>query len=190
MGPPPPLPTWQGLSHCRSKWITGLEKATQTVQPFGYLKSGYFSMTDESLERWRSEMLAGCGTMLFQKMLKSCSEMLFLVFWLDKFCLKYSLQKSSVIFLVVNVCMTSRKNTWLYFIFLQCALLKLSGHQFQLSILCSRCSCWVYYIKRLNRIIKSGFFLPRSHIGQVSGFSRKIGRIPTRSGWLDSLATV
>ena len=34
---------------------------------------------------------------------------------------------------------------------------------------------------------KSGFFLSRSHIGRDSGFSSKIGRIPTRSGWLNIL---
>ena len=81
------------------------KKARQTVQPFGYVKSGYFSMTDESLERQRSEPLAGCGDMLFQKILKSCSAMPFLVFCLDKVCLKYLLLKSNVIFMVVNVCM-------------------------------------------------------------------------------------
>lgn len=110
------------------------KKSAQTVQPFGYVKSGFFSMTDESLERRRSEMLAGCGTMLFQKILKSCSEMPFLVFWLDKFCPKCSLQKLNVIF--VLVCMTLCANTWLYFIFLQFAFLKFSGYQSQLSILC------------------------------------------------------
>ena len=87
------------------------KKATQTVQPFGYVKLGYFSMADESRERRRSEPLAGCGDMLFQKILKSCSEMPFLVFYLDKFCLKYLLLKSNVIFMVVNVCMISGSNT-------------------------------------------------------------------------------
>ena len=30
-------------------------------------------------------------------------------------------------------------------------------------------------------------FLSRSHIGRDSGFSNKIGRIPTRSGWLSTV---
>ena len=34
---------------------------------------------------------------------------------------------------------------------------------------------------------KSGFFLSQSHIDQDSGFSSKIGIIPTKSGWLDNL---
>ena len=37
---------------------------------------------------------------------------------------------------------------------------------------------------------KSGFSLSRSHVGQDSGFSRKIAIIPTKSGWLDSLSFV
>ena len=87
-------------------------------------------MTDESLERQRSEPLAGCGDMLFQKILKSCSAMPFLVFCLDKFCLKYLLLKSNVIFMVVNVCMNSGANTRFSFMFLQCCLSNFSGHQF------------------------------------------------------------
>ena len=34
---------------------------------------------------------------------------------------------------------------------------------------------------------KSRFFLSLSHIGRDSGFSSKIGTIPTKSGWLDRL---
>ena len=34
---------------------------------------------------------------------------------------------------------------------------------------------------------KSLFFLSPSHTGHDSGFSSKIGRIPTRSEWLDNL---
>ena len=36
---------------------------------------------------------------------------------------------------------------------------------------------------------KSVFSLSRSHVGQDSGFSRKIAIISTKSGWLDSLSS-
>ena len=36
-------------------------------------------------------------------------------------------------------------------------------------------------------MLQSGFFLSRQNTDQDSGFSSKIGRIPTRSEWLDSL---
>ena len=41
--------------------------------------------------------------------------------------------------------------------------------------------------KMTEQMLKSGFFLFRLLIGQDSGFSSKIGVIPTKSGWLDSL---
>ena len=36
--------------------------------------------------------------------------------------------------------------------------------------------------------VQIGIFLSRRHIGQDSGFFSKTGIIPTKSGWLDSLA--
>ena len=52
----------------------------------------------------------------------------------------------------------------------------------------------VFFYENLTKISqhesKSGFFLSRSHtIVRDSGFSSKIGIIPTKSGWLDSLRT-
>ena len=40
-----------------------------------------------------------------------------------------------------------------------------------------------------EQMSKLEFFLSWSHIGWDSGFSSKIRRIPTKSGWLDSLLT-
>lgn len=37
---------------------------------------------------------------------------------------------------------------------------------------------------------KPGFFTSRSYIGRDSGFLSKIGRIPTKSGWLNSLLII
>ena len=45
----------------------------------------------------------------------------------------------------------------------------------------------VIAIKILGQMLKWRFLLSRSHFGRYSGFSSKIGRIPTRSEWLDSL---
>lgn len=42
-------------------------------------------------------------------------------------------------------------------------------------------------MKKSEQVFKLGFFLSQSHIGQASGFSSKIGAIPTRSGWLGDL---
>ena len=59
-----------------------------------------------------------------------------------------------------------------------------------LSFLGIRCSCLFIiiriHLKISKQMSKSGFFLSRSHVGRDSGFSSKIGRIATRSGWLDS----
>ena len=38
-----------------------------------------------------------------------------------------------------------------------------------------------------KQVLKSGFFLSRSHVNRDSGFPSKFGRIPTRLGRLDSL---
>ena len=50
---------------------------------------------------------------------------------------------------------------------------------------------FVFSYEKLTKILqhesKSGFFLSRSHIGRDSGLTSKIGMIPTKSGWLDSL---
>ena len=56
------------------------------------------------------------------------------------------------------------------------------------------CSCISITRIHLEIIIRTdfkiGMFLSRSQIGWDSGFSSKIGRILTKSGWLDSLPTL
>ena len=50
---------------------------------------------------------------------------------------------------------------------------------------------FVFFYENLTKILqhesKSGFFLSRSHIGRDLGLTSKIGMVPTKSGWLDSL---
>ena len=43
------------------------------------------------------------------------------------------------------------------------------------------------HLKITEQMLKWGSFLSWSHTGQVLGFSKKIGRISMRLGWLDSL---
>ena len=63
-----------------------------------------------------------------------------------------------------------------------------AGYQFQLkyTLLLYKYHKNSYKISEMS---ESGFFLSRSHIGRDSGFSSKIGRNSTWSGWLDSLIT-
>ena len=89
--------------------------------------------------------------------------------------------KLSVVFMLFLVaCLHMYKYSILFYI--SGGMFRFSGYQFQLSALSFRCSC--VFIKT---DVKIGFLLSRSHIGRDSGFSSKIERIPTRSGWLDIL---
>ena len=54
-------------------------------------------------------------------------------------------------------------------------------------ISCSCINIIRIHLKKSKQMSKLGFFLSRSHVGLNSGFSSKIGRIPTKSEWLDSL---
>ena len=51
---------------------------------------------------------------------------------------------------------------------------------------------FVFFYENLTKILQHGsklwFFLPRSHIGRDSGFSSKIGIIPTKSGMVGQYA--
>ena len=108
----------------------------------------------------------------------------FLVFWEENFWLKCSLNWLS--FLCLFMFAWQVLNFIIYFV----PFLKFSAHQFQLSIIC----CVFLYKchknsleKSKQMIVKIGIFQSRSYIGQDSGFSSKIRRILTKSGWLDSL---
>ena len=62
---------------------------------------------------------------------------------------------------------------------------KFSGYQYFV-----RCSCMSIiriHLKISEQMSKSGFFPSRAYAGRDSGFSKKIGRIVTKSGCLDSL---
>ena len=101
-----------------------------------------------------------------QKILKSwCSETSFLVF-IHIFIFEVSRTSSRLYFIIRAVF-----GFWIY------------------SVWCHWMGVIRIHLKIWEQISTSGFLLSRSHFGQDSGFSIKIGRIPTRSGWLDSLHT-
>ena len=142
-----------------------------------------FLITDESGEQWRGQPLGGSGGMLPQKILKSwCSETPFLVFWEDKFCQKCSLNQLS--FLCLFLLAWLRVEVVNFILYKLCGFWNCSGYHFQLSTLC----VVSLSLKISERLSKSEIFLSRTHIDRDSGqFSSKIGRTPTRSGWLKSL---
>ena len=98
-------------------------------------------MADESHKSQRSKLHKGLKGHDFCKNFKSwCSEVPFLVFWEDNFCLNCSLNQLSFSYFFMFV--------WLHiqvldlFYILCTGLFKFSGYQFQLSIL-----CWVFLHK-------------------------------------------
>ena len=98
----------------------------------------------------------------------------FLVFWKDNFCLKS---------LSINVYTILCTSTQSYFIF---RVQFFEVFQISLSVEYVLCKCSFISIIRIHLkitepMLKSGFFLSRSHIGQDSGFSSKIVR--TRRDW-------
>ena len=131
-----------------------------------------FSSTDESRERWRRESLRGNGgwgppeSFEILMLWNAISYVL-----RRQFCLKCSLNQLSVSCLFMFVFENNG-----------------AGYQFQLkyTLLLYKYHKNSYKISEMS---KSGFFLSRSHIGRDSGFSSKIGRNSTWSGWLDSLIT-
>ena len=144
---------------------------------------------DESGERCRGQPLGGSGGMLSQKILKSwCSEMPFLVLWEDKFCPKCSLNQLSFLCLLLLA--------WLqvdvvdFILYKLCGFWNCSEYHFQLSILCV-VSLYEFviriHLKISEQLSNPEIFLSRTRIDRDSGFSSKIGRTPTRSGWLKSL---
>ena len=94
----------------------------QTVQRFEYVKSECFFITKESGKHERDGPLVGCGGMLPHKILKSwCSEMPFLVFWEDDFCLKCLLNIFDCHFYAISICLAFCTRTW--YIVILCSVL-------------------------------------------------------------------
>ena len=148
-----------------------------------------FLITDESGDQWRGQPLGGSGGMVPQKILKSwCSEMPFLVFWEDKFCPKCSLSQLS--FLCLFLLAWLRVEVVNFILYKLCCFWNCSGYHFHLSINSVWCHCMSIirkFLKISEQLLKSEIFLSRTHIDRDSGFSSKMRRTATRSGWLKSL---
>ena len=149
-----------------------------------------FLITDESGEQWRGQPLGGSGGMLPQKIWKSwCSETPFLVFWEDNFCPKCSLNQLS--FLCLFLMAWLRVEVVNFISYKLYSFWNCSGYHFQLSILCV-VSLYEYHKNSFENFRTTveiwNFPIPNAyHIHQDSGFSSKIGRTPTKSGWLKNL---
>ena len=106
----------------------------------------------------------------------------FLVFWEGKFCQKCSLNQLS--FLCLFLLAWLRVEVVNFILYKLCGFWNCSGYHLQLSVLC----VVSLSLKISEQLSKSEIFLSRTHIDRDSGqFSSKIGRTPTRSGWLKSL---
>ena len=106
--------------------------------------------------------------MLPQKILKfCCSETPFIVFWEAKSCLK---------------CEFAKKYSILFYVL--CGFWKFSRYHSHLSILLF---CVILWFENFRTDVKIGIFPIPIALWSGFGFSSKIGRIPTRSGCLDSL---
>ena len=89
--------------------------------------------------------------------------------------------KSIVIFMLIYVRVSSSTSAGSYVIF-----------RFSIFLVSVKYALFLYKHNKNScavseQVSKLGFFLFRSHIGRDSGFSSKNGKIPTTSGWLDSL---
>ena len=93
--------------------------------------------------------------------------------------------KSIVLFMLIFIGVTSRRSSQFYFIqvvrFLKLLWISLSTKYTLCGVI-----VWIHW-KISEQLSKSEIFLSRTHIDRDSGFSSKIGRTPTRSGWLKSL---
>ena len=135
-----------------------------SVLPFKNIKSCFFN---NRRMKGRATVRGGgrAGGPFPQKILKSwCSETSFLVFIIHIFIFELSRTSSRLYFIIRAVF-----GFWIYYVW------------------CHWMGIIRIHLKIWEQISTSGFLLSRSHFGQDSGFSIKIGRIPTRSGWLDSL---
>ena len=92
--------------------------------------------------------------------------------------------KSIVLFMLIFIGVTSRKSSQFYFIqvvrFLKLLWISLSTKY-------TLCGVIVWIHLKISELSKSEIFLSRTHFDRDSGFSSKVGRTPTRSGWLKSL---
>ena len=92
--------------------------------------------------------------------------------------------KSIVLFMLIFIGVTSRKSSQFYFIqvvwFLKLLWISLSTKY-------TLCGVIVWIHLKISELSKSEIFLSRTHIERDSGFSSKVRRTPTRSGWLKSL---
>ena len=98
--------------------------------------------------------------------------------------------KSIVLFMLIFIRVTSLRSSQFYFIqvvrFLKLFWISLSA-EYTLCMWCHCMSIIRIHLKISEQLSKSEIFLSQTHIDQHSGFSSKIGRTPTRSGWLKSL---
>ena len=92
--------------------------------------------------------------------------------------------KSIVLFMLIFIGVTSLRSSQFYFIqvarFLKLLWISLSAKY-------TLCGVIVWVSNNIFLLSKSDIFLSWTHIDRDSGFSSKIGRTPTRSGWLKSL---
>ena len=144
-----------------------------------------FLITDESGEQWRGQPLGGSGGMFPQKILKSWSLWNAISSVLRGQILSIMFSKSIVLFMIIFVGVTSRRSSQFYFIqvvrFLKLLWISLSTKYTLCGVI-----VWIHW-KISEQLSKSEIFLSRTHIDRDSGFSSKVGRTPTRSGWLKSL---
>ena len=92
--------------------------------------------------------------------------------------------KSIVLFMLIFIGVNSRRSS--QFSFTQVVrFLKLLW--ISLSTKYTLCGVNVWIHLKISELSKSEIFLSRTHIDRDSGFSSKVGRTPTRSGWLKNL---
>ena len=93
--------------------------------------------------------------------------------------------KSIVLFMLIFIGVTSRRSSQFYFIqvvrFLKLLWISLSTKYTMSGVI-----VWIH-LNISEQLSKSEIFLSRTQIDRDSGFSSKVGRTPTRSGWLKSL---
>ena len=96
--------------------------------------------------------------------------------------------KSIVIFKLTGIliCMASTANTWFYFVFRAISFLDIS-FSWVYSVRCCCIRIIRIHLKISEQLVKIGIFPTPITYWSRFRFSHKIRRIPTRSGWLDSL---
>ena len=100
--------------------------------------------------------------------------------------------KSIIIYMLIFIHNALRTSTRINFIFCSvykvfCISVSVISKLVYSVILCSCINIIRIHLKKSKQMSKLGFFLSRSHVGLNSGSSSKIGKIPTKLEWLDSL---